>query len=95
MAFYVGQINEFTDPNSKADPVILVAAKAVTLPRNKGAFYQAMSAPQLSITQKEFEIRSRSKTIRAASCGRAAFTNATTTLPTCRPCRWRWKTARR
>lgn len=78
MAFYVGQINEFTDPNSKADPVILVAAKAVTLPRNKGAFYQAMSAPQLSITQKEFEIRSRSKTIRDGRIGSTKWDSSAT-----------------
>lgn len=69
MAFDVGQVNEFYDPNSKADPVILVAAKAINLPRNKGAFYQAMSAPQMSITQKEFEVRSRSKTIRDGKIG--------------------------
>ena len=78
MAFYVGQINEFTDQNSKADPVILVAAKAVTLPRNKGAFYQAMSAPQLSITQKEFEIRSRSKTIRDGRIGSTKWDSSAT-----------------
>ena len=69
MAFEVGQVCEFYDVNSKADPVILVAAKAINLPRNKGAFYQAMSAPQMSITQKEFEIRSRSKTVRDGKIG--------------------------
>ena len=37
----------------------------------------------------------RLKTIPAESCGRAAFTNATTTWRICRRCKWRWRTARR
>ena len=77
MAWEVGQVNEFSDVNSKMDPVILTAAKAVKLPRNKGAFYQAMAAPQLAITQKEFEVRSRSKTVRDGKIG-SAWDNSTT-----------------
>lgn len=73
MAFELGQINEFSDPNSAADPVILTAAKAIRLPKLKGAFYQAMPPPKVSITQKKFEVRSRTKTVRDGKLGTTAW----------------------
>ncbi len=80
MAWEIGPVHEFYDVNSKMDPVILTAAKAVKLPRNKGAFYQAMNAPQVAITQKEFEIRSRSKTVRDGKIGNAWDSSSTSGL---------------
>jgi len=56
MAFTLGSINEFTDANTILTPEVLVAAKAILLPTNKGVLYQAMKAPQRSIIQKEFDI---------------------------------------
>ena len=38
MAFDVGQVNEFYDPNSKADPVILVAQRQSICRATKARF---------------------------------------------------------
>ena len=62
MAFTLGKVTDFDDANTILTPEVLVTAKAITLPTNKGVLYQSMSAPQRAITQKEFEIYSRTAT---------------------------------
>lgn len=87
MAFNFGTFTEFDDPVTKGDPVILVAAKAVEPPAFKGVFYQSLGAPSVPITQKEYEIYSRSKTTRNGVIGKGSGENpawsadATTGLP--------------
>ena len=84
MAFNFGTVTEFDDANSIHDPIVLAAAKAVDLPRFKGVFYQMMGAPQAPISQKKFEIYSRSKTARGGVIGNGATgwdSSATTALP--------------
>ena len=72
MAFAFGENNDFTDSNSILVPVIAALAKAVTLPRFKGAVFQAMRAPQIGIKTKQFDIYSRSKNQRTGVIGTAA-----------------------
>ena len=69
MPFNFGMVTEFDDPNSIHDPIVLAAAKAIQLPRFKGVLYQLMGAPQAPITQKTFEIYSRSKSTRNGVIG--------------------------
>jgi hypothetical protein len=85
MAFTLGSINEFTDANTILTPEVLVAAKAIQLPTNKGVIYQAMRAPQRTINQKEFEIYSRTSTGLSGVIGNGttgwADTTTTAALP--------------
>jgi len=81
MAFNFGTHSQYDDASTIADPVIAVAAKAIQLPRNKGAFYQGMGAPQIGIDTIDFEVYSRSKTARAGTTGAWADGVATTNLP--------------
>ena len=63
-------------------PDILVAAKAVDLASNQGVFYQALTAPNRAITQKEFLIYGRSITSLNGLVGDAVgggWVNGTTT----------------
>ena len=81
MAFAFGQFNEFSDSVTIGDPVIEAVARAIQLGPFHGKFYEAMSAPQTSITQKEFEIYTRTKTTRDGATGAAAWgADATTGL---------------
>jgi len=86
MAFNFGQVSEFTDSNSMLNPVISGLGKAVSLPRFKGALYQAMRTPDAPIKTKQFDIYSRSVNSRASVIGTATAsdwggTSATTALP--------------
>lgn len=82
MPFNFGTHTMFDDPVTFGDPVIAVAAKAINLPANKGAFYQAMGAPPVGINTRSFEIYSRSKTARAGTVGTGGWDNsATSDLP--------------
>lgn len=74
MAFEFGQFNEFSDSVTIGDPVILAVAKAIQLGPFKGAFYQAMGAPETTIAQKSFEVYTRSKTARSGVIGSGAGT---------------------
>ncbi len=85
MAFYFGTHSEFDDAVTYGDPVVAVAAKAVELARNKGAFYQALKAPQIGIDTESFEIYSRSKTAREGVVGGTAWNNSDTTGLTVSP----------
>lgn len=79
MAFLFGTHTEFDDSVSFGDPVVAVAARAINLARNKGAFYQATGAPQLGIDTEEFEIYSRSKTTREGTVGVGGWNDTNTT----------------
>lgn len=79
MPFAFGQFNEFTDPVTAADPVIEAVAKAITLGPFVGKFYEAMGAPAASLTQKEFEIYSRTKTSRDGALGGTGWNGSATT----------------
>ena len=70
--FEFGQFTEFSDSVAKKDPVILAVAKAIDLGPFKGAFYQAMGAPSVPLTNKQFDIYSRSKTSRNGLIGDGA-----------------------
>lgn len=64
MAFAFGQFNEFSDSVTRHDPVIEAVARAINIGTFKGRFFQAMGAPAATITQKAFEVYTRSKTSR-------------------------------
>ena len=69
MAFNLGAMTQFSDTNSIADPMVMVAAKAISLAPGKGAFYQAMMDPlaALPLNTESFEIYNRTKTSSAFS----------------------------
>lgn len=79
MAFAFGQFNEFSDGVTAADPVIEAVAKAIKLGPFTGKFYEAMGAPAASLTQKEFEVYSRTKTSRDGALGSSGWNNSATT----------------
>ena len=86
MAFLLGQVTQFDDAVSILPVPIMVAARAVNLPANKGALYQAMQAPPQAITQQSFEIRGRTKTGLSGLVGNGSGTGwtdgtTTTSLP--------------
>ena len=69
MAFTIGAVSQFSDTNSIADPMILIAAKAIELGRYKSQFYQAMVAPLVAkqLNTPSFEIFGRSKTAKGGT----------------------------
>lgn len=67
MSFVFGQFDEFSDSVTIGDPVIEAVARAIELGPFVGKFYQAMGAPAVALTQKEFKVFSRSKTIRGGT----------------------------
>lgn len=77
--FEFGSFNEFSDPVTFADPVVAAVAKAISLGPWVGQFYQAMSAPQVSITTKTFEIYSRTDTSRDGVIGADGWDDDDTT----------------
>jgi hypothetical protein len=77
MPFNFGQVTMFDDPNSYKDPVIEALAVAIKMPAFKGVVYQMMGAPMYPITQKEYEVYSRTKSTRNGVIG--ADWNATST----------------
>jgi len=80
MAFTFGAFSEFDDSVTIGDPTIAVAAKAIKLAYNKGAFYQAMGAPQVAIDTSDFEVYSRSKTTKNGTLGADWTSSATADL---------------
>ena len=62
MAFELGLVTIWDDAVAVHPPDILVAAKAIDLAANQGAFYESMAAPGAAITGKKFEIYGRSLT---------------------------------
>lgn len=85
MSFNVGTITQYDDVNSILDPEVIVAAKAITLPANKGRFYQMMQAPARAIANMAFKIYSRSKTALNGVVGNGSGTgwdgSSATSLP--------------
>lgn len=79
MAFEFGKFHEFSDSVTIGDPVLYSAAKVVDLGPFTGNFYQKMGAPAVVLTQKEFEIYSRSKTSRNGVIGATAWGASATT----------------
>lgn len=71
MAFDFGQVSEFSDANSQGNPVIAALGKVIQLPRFKGVVYEMMGAPMVPISQKQFDIYSRTKTTRNGVIGTA------------------------
>ena len=80
MAFNFGQVDYFSDPMSYPNPVIEALARAITLPRFKGVVYQNMGAPYAPITNKQYDVYSRSKSTRNGNIGSAWGASATTGL---------------
>ena len=78
MAFDFGITDYFSDPRSQPHPVIEALAKAITMPARKGVVYQMMGPPPTPITNKEFEVYSRSKSTRNGVIGATAWTNSAT-----------------
>lgn len=78
--FNFGQFNEFSDSVTFADPVIEAVARAITLNPFKGQIYQAMGAPAVSITTKEFDLYNRTHTKRAGTLAGAWNESATASL---------------
>lgn len=66
MAYNFGSMSQFDDANSVADPLILVAAKAIKLKPYQGAMYQSLRAPVAPLNarfnKEKFEIYNRSYT---------------------------------
>lgn len=67
MPFAFGSFNEFSDSVTKGDPIIEAIARSIKLGPFTGKFYEAMGAPSASISQKEFKVYSRSKTVRGGA----------------------------
>lgn len=74
MAFSLGQVTDFDDPNTILTPSIMATAKAVNLPKNKGVFYQLMRAPRQAISQKKFQLNGRTVTGMSGVVGDGAAT---------------------
>ena len=53
MPFEFGYYTEFSDPVTKADPVVAAVAKAIELNQWTGKVYESMGAPSAPITSKE------------------------------------------
>ena len=82
MPFEFGYYTEFSDPVTKADPVVAAVAKAIELNQWTGKVYESMGAPSAPITSKEYEVFTRSKTARVGAVGTSGWdASATTGLP--------------
>ena len=82
MPFEFGYYTEFSDPVTKADPVVAAVAKAIELNQWTGKVYESMGAPSAPITSKEYEVFTRSKTARVGAVGTGGWgASATTALP--------------
>lgn len=79
MAFDIGLVTEFDDPQSIQDPIVAANAKAINLPSNVGVVWGAMRAPTFGLTGKTFQIYGRSKTDRTGAVGGTAWDASATT----------------
>jgi hypothetical protein len=78
MSFKLGSVDKWTDPNSIMDPMVMIAAKAISLGANQGAFWDACEAPMDAIRTQEFEIYSRTSTSQDGTLNGALDAVATT-----------------
>lgn len=69
MPFEFGYFTEFSDPVTKADPVVAAVAKAIELNQWTGKVYESMGAPSVQLSSKEYEVYTRSKTARVGAVG--------------------------
>ena len=53
MPFEFGYYTEFSDPVTKADPVVAAVAKAIELNQWTGKVYESVGAPSAPITSRE------------------------------------------
>lgn len=81
MAFETGTITDLSDPNSIADPIVLVSASAVKNPVNLGRFWNDMGDFTENESNRKFDVYSRSETQRAGTTGNWVDTVDTTALP--------------
>jgi len=79
MSFETGILNDLSDSNSIADPVVLVAAEAVKLSPFLGTFWNDMPMFVEPSSNRKFEIFSRSETQRAGTVGAAGWDISATT----------------
>lgn len=80
--FNFGAFSEYSDAVTAADPVVAAVAKSINLGAWTGKFYEAMGAPDVAITSKQFDVFTRTKTPRAGVVGTGGWTaSATTALP--------------
>jgi hypothetical protein len=78
MSFETGTITDLSDPNSIADPVVLVSAAAVKNPVFLGRFWNDMSEFNEGESNRKFDVHSRSETARDGAVG-ANWTDGTAT----------------
>jgi len=75
MAFEFGQFDYFSDPVTIKDPTIMAVAKAIQPGPYCGVLFQAMSAPEIALKTKEFDIYSRSDNLRDGVLGASSWDN--------------------
>jgi len=83
MAYNFGSMSQFDDANSVADPLILVAAKAIKLKPYQGAMYQSLRAPVAPLgrfNKEKFEIYNRSYTSEGGTLAAAIESTNETTI---------------
>ena len=76
MSFEFGFFHEFSDSVTKGDPIIAAVAKVITPGIYEGAFFQSMNPMSVPLTQKTFEIYTRSKTVRDGATGSAQWSES-------------------
>ena len=79
MPFEFGYFTEFSDPVTKADPVVAAVAKAIELNQWTGKVYESMGAPSVQLSSKEYEVYTRSKTARVGAVGAGGWDDTKTT----------------
>lgn len=79
MSFEFGQYDYFSDPVTMRQPVIMGIAKTIAMGPYEGAFYQSMTAPEIKLESKEFEVYTRTDFLRDGVIGSTAWDNTTTT----------------
>jgi len=67
MAFTFGQLSQYGDSVSIADPTIMVTAQSIQMAPTKGAFFQSMKPPMMPLKTKDFEIYNRTKQSRTGT----------------------------
>ena len=78
MPFEFGYFTEFSDPVTKADPVVAAVAKAIELNQWTGKVYESMGAPSVQLSSKEYEVYTRSKTARVGAVGTGGWDDTKT-----------------
>jgi hypothetical protein len=69
MSFETGIFTDVDDANSIADPIVLIRAKAINLPKNLGRVWEDATIAPEQESNRKFDIYSRSETPRAGTIG--------------------------